>query len=144
MQRYRAMTPYCMRHRLFGVLAAVSLTLWVASASAVDSQAGRTPSSDPRSTPHPDSRVNPTVADDPVLTQLIAQSLAARPKIAGARAVVQAERERISQVGALPDPMLQVGIQNDGFTSIEIGRMPTSYYSIMAAQTFPWPGKRGL
>ena len=84
------------------------------------------------------------VSLDPLLAQLIAQSLAARPEIAGAKASVQAERERIPQAGAMPDPMLQVGIQNDGFTSIEVGRMPTSYYSIMASQTFPWPGKRSL
>jgi outer membrane protein, heavy metal efflux system len=85
-----------------------------------------------------------SVSSDPLLAQLISQSLAARPGIAGAKAAVQAERERIPQAGAMPDPMLQVGIQNDGFTSIEVGRMPTSYYSIMASQTFPWPGKRGL
>ncbi len=44
----------------------------------------------------------------------------------------------------MPDPMLEVGIQNDGFTSIEIGRMPTSFVSVMATQTFPWPGKLRL
>ncbi len=44
----------------------------------------------------------------------------------------------------MPDPMLQVGIQNDGFTSIEIGQMPTSFVSVMATQTFPWPGKLRL
>ena len=85
-----------------------------------------------------------SLSSDPLLAHLIAQSLAARPEIAGAKAAVQAERERIPQAGAMPDPMLQVGIQNDGFTSIEVGRMPTSYYSIMASQTFPWPGKRAL
>ena len=85
-----------------------------------------------------------SLASDPLLAQLIAQSLAARPEIAGARAAAQAERERIPQAGAMPDPMLQVGIQNDGFTSIEVGRMQTSFYSIMASQTFPWPGKRAL
>ncbi len=85
-----------------------------------------------------------TLSTDPLLAQLIAQSLAARPEIAGAKSAVQAERERIPQAGAMPDPMLQLGIQNDGFTSIEVGRMSTSYYSLMAAQTFPWPGKRAL
>lgn len=83
-------------------------------------------------------------SSDSLLTQLIAQSLTARPEIASSRANVQVQKERISQAGALPDPMLQVGIQNDGFTSIEVGRMPTSYYSIMASQTVPWPGKLGL
>jgi outer membrane protein TolC len=57
---------------------------------------------------------------------------------------VHAEGERAAQADALPDPMLQIGIQNDGFTSIEVGRMETSFVSFMASQTLPWPGKRGL
>ncbi|MBI4817428.1 MAG: TolC family protein [Deltaproteobacteria bacterium] len=81
---------------------------------------------------------------DATLTQLIDQSLSARPELARAEAVVHAEEERIPQAGALPDPMLQIGIQNDGFTSIEIGRMDSSFLSFMGSQTFPWPGKLGL
>jgi outer membrane protein TolC len=81
---------------------------------------------------------------DAVLARLIEESLAARPELAKAEAVVRARQERAPQVGALPDPMLQVGIQNDGFTSIEIGRMDTSFVSFMATQTFPWFGRRGL
>ena len=81
---------------------------------------------------------------DPVLAELIAQSLAVRPELAQAGAVAKAERERVSQVGALPDPMLQLGVQNDGFASWEIGKMETSWYSIMASQTLPWPGKQRL
>ncbi|MBK9036493.1 MAG: TolC family protein [Myxococcales bacterium] len=81
---------------------------------------------------------------DPVLAQLIADSLAARPELAARAATVRAQRARVPQAGALPDPMLQVGIQNDGFTGIEIGTMPTSFVSIMIGQTFPWPGKRDL
>lgn len=81
---------------------------------------------------------------DPVLSRLISEGVAARPELAKAEALVRAEEARIPQASALPDPMLQVGIQNDGFTSIEIGRMGTSYVSLMASQTFPWAGKRGL
>jgi cobalt-zinc-cadmium efflux system outer membrane protein len=87
---------------------------------------------------------DPPLPADPALARLIADSLAARPEIAQSRALADAEREQVPQAGALPDPMLQLGIQNDGFTSIEIGRMDTSFVSIMASQTFPWPGKRGL
>lgn len=86
----------------------------------------------------------PALATDPTLARLIADSLAARPEIAQSRALADPARDQVSQAGALPDPMLQLGIQNDGFTSIEIGRMDTSFVSIMASQTFPWPGKRGL
>ncbi len=81
---------------------------------------------------------------DATLTRLIKESLSTRPELAQAMAVSHANEERVSQAGAMPDPMLQVGIQNDGFTSIEIGRMGTSFVSLMASQTFPWPGKLGL
>ncbi len=82
--------------------------------------------------------------DDPVLARLIAQSLAARPGVRQAEEIVRAERERIPQAGALPDPMLTLGIQNDGFRGIEVGKMETSYYQVMASQGIPWPGKRSL
>ncbi|HEY5375988.1 MAG TPA: TolC family protein [Polyangiaceae bacterium] len=85
-----------------------------------------------------------TLPADATLTRLIQESLATRPELAQAVAVSHANKERVSQAGAMPDPMLQVGIQNDGFTSIEIGRMGTSFVSLMASQTFPWPGKLGL
>lgn len=81
---------------------------------------------------------------DATLTRLLAQSLAARPELAQSVALVHAEEARVSQVAALPDPTLQLGVQNDGFTSVELGRMDTSFVSLMASQTFPWPGKRGL
>ncbi len=81
---------------------------------------------------------------DRVLAGLIEQSLAARPEVAAAEASLRAQRQRVSLAGRLPDPLLQVGIQNDGFSSIEIGKMETSYVSVMMSQTLPWPGKRGL
>ncbi len=81
---------------------------------------------------------------DPTLRELIHQSLAARPELERERAVIRALRAQVPQAGALPDPMLQIGIQNDGFTSIEIGNMEGSYVSLMASQSFPWPGTLGL
>ncbi len=81
---------------------------------------------------------------DPVLATLIEQSLAIVPELAQARALAKADRERAPQAGALPDPLLQLGVQNDGFTSWEVGKMETSWYSIMISQTLPWPGKLRL
>lgn len=81
---------------------------------------------------------------DTTLDTLIAESLAARAELKIAAAEIKVEQTQVSQVSALPDPVLQLGIQNDGFTSIQIGTMETSYVSIMASQTFPWPGKRQL
>jgi cobalt-zinc-cadmium efflux system outer membrane protein len=81
---------------------------------------------------------------DPVLESLIEQSLAALPELKAAHDADRSAHERISQAYALPDPSLQVGVQNDSFTSWEVGKMETSWYSIMWSQTFPWPGKRKL
>ena len=94
----------------------------------------------------PSRAEGPVVAlpTDPTLSRLIAESFAARPELAQSVAVAHAEGERAAQADALPDPMLQIGIQNDGFTSIEVGRMDTSFISFMASQTLPWPGKLGL
>jgi outer membrane protein TolC len=86
----------------------------------------------------------PSLPTDPVLAELIAESVAARPELRQAEAAVRAERERIPQAGALPDPVLSLGIQNDGFDEIMIGQMETSYYQVMLSQGLPWPGKRGL
>jgi cobalt-zinc-cadmium efflux system outer membrane protein len=81
---------------------------------------------------------------DPVLEQLVSESLAARPELRQAEALARGERERVPQAGALPDPVLSLGIQNDGFRAIEVGKMETSYYQVMLSQGLPWPGKRGL
>lgn len=86
----------------------------------------------------------PGLPDDPVLAGLIGQALEQRPEVAQARAAAQAVSEQVPQAGALPDPVVGLGIQNDSFREIQIGEMETSYLSVMASQTFPWHGKRTL
>ena len=83
-------------------------------------------------------------AQDAVLRKLLEEAAAASPEVAQARASVEAEGARIPQAGALPDPSLMLGIQNDGFKRIAIGSAETSYFLIQATQAFPFPGKRGL
>ena len=82
--------------------------------------------------------------DDPVVARLVGESLAARMDIRQAEALTAAERERVPQAGALPDPVLGFGIQNDSFKRIEIGRAETSFYQVMVSQGLPFPGKRAL
>jgi cobalt-zinc-cadmium efflux system outer membrane protein len=88
--------------------------------------------------------VGPALLDDPVLRVLVHEAMENRPELAQVRAQIRAEQERVPQANTLPDPTLALGIQNDGFGGIQIGKMETSYVSIMASQTFPWAGKRGL
>jgi len=61
-----------------------------------------------------------------------------------AEASLRMEQERVPQAGVLPDPSLSLGLQNDGFKRLEVGRMETSFYSVAFTQPLPWPGKRGL
>lgn len=86
----------------------------------------------------------PALADDLQLAGFVSDAIGSLPELARAQAASLADLERIPQARALPDPVLSLGIQNDGFRKIRIGEMESSYLSIMASQTFPWHGKRGL
>ncbi len=81
---------------------------------------------------------------DGLLAGLIKQALDQRPELAQARADAQIARERVPQVQALPDPMLQFGVQNDSFDKWQVGKAETSWVFFLASQTFPFPGKLGL
>ncbi len=81
---------------------------------------------------------------DAVLGALVDEAVSVRPELAQARAQTRAARERAPQVRALPDPMLQVGVQNDSFDKWQVGKMETSWVLFMATQTFTFPGKPGL
>jgi outer membrane protein TolC len=77
------------------------------------------------------------------LRELVTQALEKRPEIARVRAQIGAEKQRVPQSHVLPDPTISVGIQNDGFSGIQIGKMESSWLFVVASQTFPWFGKRG-
>lgn len=81
------------------------------------------------------------LATDPQVAALVAEALARSPDVGRAEAAARAEAERAPQLGSLPDPTLTLGIQNDGFQSIQIGTMETSYWQVMLTQPIPWPGK---
>ena len=81
---------------------------------------------------------------DPVLSELLRETLQDHPDFLKAEHAVAIEQERVPQAGVLPDPSISLGLQNDGFKRIEVGRMETSFYSVAFTQPFPWPGKRGL
>ncbi len=94
--------------------------------------------------PTPVTAPDPAAGEDPLLLALIQEAMARNPDLGQAKVLVQAERERIPQAKALPDPTLSLGIQNDGFHKIEVGQMETSYYQVILTQPLPWPGKRAL
>jgi outer membrane protein TolC len=92
----------------------------------------------------PETRSPENQSSDPVLTALLNEALERHPDLQRADAAVRMDQERVPQAGVLPDPSLFLGIQNDGFNGLQIGKMETSYYAVTFTQPFPWPGKRGL
>ncbi len=48
----------------------------------------------------------PPAPADPVLARLVDEAIASRPELREAEAAAVAERERVPQAGALPDPTL--------------------------------------
>lgn len=89
-------------------------------------------------------RTGAAAEDDGLLAVVVEDALAARPELAQARAEVQAAQERVPQAQSWPDPMFQVGVQNDSFNKWQVGTMETSWLLFMASQTIPFPGKPGL
>jgi cobalt-zinc-cadmium efflux system outer membrane protein len=89
-------------------------------------------------------RQGTTTAGDPILESLIHEAIDRNPDLAKSKALVEADKERIPQSKALPDPTLSLGLQNDGFKKLQVGEMENSYYQIMLTQPLPWPGKRDL
>lgn len=121
--------PLCARHRAAALALVLSLHLPVARAE----PAAASPST-----------AAPELPVDAALAGFIREALEQRPEVRQAEATLRAERERVPQAGALPDPTLTLGIQNDGFQGIQVGKMETSYYQAMITQPLPWPGKRAL
>jgi outer membrane protein TolC len=77
------------------------------------------------------------------LAEVVAEARQANPMLQAARYAADAAGERVPQAGALPDPMLTLGLRNrplDGFGADE--RMTMN--SIGGSQRFPWPGKLGF
>jgi outer membrane protein TolC len=84
------------------------------------------------------------VQGDPTLEELIAEALQNSPEIKASQARIEAARFRITQAGSLPDPMIMVGYQNEGFDSYTYGEMEGAQWMFSASQQFLFPGKRSL
>lgn len=85
-------------------------------------------------------------SDSTVLTvdDAVRSALAANPAIASASHTVAAQRARIPQAGAWPDPTVGVGwMGNAQPFSVQTGD-PSSYRSVSAMEMLPLLGKRGL
>lgn len=89
-----------------------------------------------------------------VYRPLLEDALRSNPELQRLRALTEAERAKVPQAGALPDPELSLGVQRRAAMDVVVpnpvmpdmplmGATPIgTEYSLMATQAFPWPGKR--
>ena len=89
-----------------------------------------------------------------VYPPLLEGALRTSPDLLRLRALAEAERARVPQAGALPDPELSLGVQRRAAMDVVVpnpampdmplmGATPIgTEFSLMATQAFPWPGKR--
>src|SRR5581483_12014060 len=79
-----------------------------------------------------------------VLDDVIKAALAKNPAVLSASHALSAERAKVPQARALPDPTFGVGwMGNARPFSVQTGD-PSSYRSLSAMQMLPFPGKRSL
>jgi len=78
------------------------------------------------------------------LDSLVQSALERNPRIRSLEDGAKAARIKIRPSGALPDPVLGLGIRNMGLTSWMVGEDPMSEVGVSVSQMIPFPGKLGL
>ena len=78
------------------------------------------------------------------LAEAIAIAREGNPEIRAAQASYRSMRERPSQLGTLPDPMLSVRYHNEKFSELTFDESDFSFVEIAAEQEVPFPGKLSL
>lgn len=81
--------------------------------------------------------------DAPPVDSLVASALSRSPSLAELRARVQGARERVRGAGALPNPMVELMLQDVGFPAYTVGEEDMSMIGPQLTQAIPFPGKRG-
>ncbi len=78
----------------------------------------------------------------PPVERLVAAAMQRAPAIAAMAARAEAAEQRVSAAGALPDPILELMLQDENFPEWTVGDMPMSMIGPQLAQGIPFPGKR--
>jgi cobalt-zinc-cadmium efflux system outer membrane protein len=84
------------------------------------------------------------LAETQALEPLIQEALANNRELRAAESRIDAAGFRIIQARGLPDPMVSLGYQNEGFTSYTYGQEQGAQWMYSVTQTLPFPGKRDL
>lgn len=75
------------------------------------------------------------------LERLIEIALKENHDLLMARSAIDISEYRIPQAGVLPDPMVMIGYENEGWSKYTYGEMPGARWVFSVSQTLPWHGK---
>ncbi len=78
------------------------------------------------------------------LQALIEEALKNNHDLLAAETKWKAATHRIGQAESLPDPMIMIGYQNEGWDKYTYGKMEGAQWMYSVSQMFPFPGKRGI
>ncbi len=78
------------------------------------------------------------------LQPLIQEALKNNHEVWVSEAKWRGATSKIKQAGSLPDPMVMIGYQNEGWNQYTLGQMQGSQWMYSVSQMFPFPGKRAL
>ena len=78
------------------------------------------------------------------LQPLVEEALQHNRDLLAAESRWKAATFRVGQAKSLPDPMVMVGYQNEGWDKYTFGEMEGAQWMYSVSQMFPFPGKRGL
>jgi cobalt-zinc-cadmium efflux system outer membrane protein len=81
-------------------------------------------------------------APAPPVEELVAAALDRAPSIQALRSRLAAAREMVAPAGALPDPMVEIVLQDMSFPKWTVGSDQMSMIGPEVRQDLPWPGKR--
>jgi outer membrane protein, heavy metal efflux system len=81
-----------------------------------------------------------TPSSDTLLARLTSEAIAANPAIGASRALARAATARIRPAGALPDPMLTVGVMDLTLPGFGFRESDFTEVDVELSQEFPWPG----
>jgi len=82
-------------------------------------------------------------AQAPPVEELVARALERNPSVASLQAKLAAARDLVAPAGALPDPMVEVMLQDIAFPKWTIGSQEMSMVGPAVEQDLPYPGKLG-
>jgi outer membrane protein TolC len=77
---------------------------------------------------------------DSLLARLTTEAIVANPSLEASRANVRAAAARVRPAGALPDPMLSVGVMNLTLPRFAFRESDFTEVDVELSQEFPWPG----